>query len=317
MRPIEPRYYYRNFIHPKYWGTWFVLFILFLISLVPYRGKLALGRFFGWVMYKLAHDRRSVAKQNISACFKEMSDAEHDKMVYECFVSNITGYMESTIAWFGNPQPYIDNLEVVGKEHLDEAVARGKGVLLVGAHFSIIDFAGPLAHSVTPFNYMYRPQNNPLLNAMIERARRHYSHKDFTKRDVKQMMEFIKDGNVVWYAPDQDVSRRHSVFAPFFGVQTSSLTTPAWIARETGATVLQLSQFRERPGQYRMQYSPILEGYPGEDEVVNATRINRGLEEAIRRHPEQYLWLHRRFKRRPEGEAPFYARKKKKHKRAK
>lgn len=128
------------------------------------------------------------------------------------------------------------------------------------------------------------------------------------------MMSFIKKGNVVWYAPDQDVSRKHCVFAPFFGVQTSSLTTPAWIARETGATVVQLSQFREEDGQYSIHYTPILEGYPSDDEHENATRINAGLEQAIRRHPEQYLWLHRRFKQRPEGEAPFYPPKKKRKK---
>jgi KDO2-lipid IV(A) lauroyltransferase len=316
MRPIDPKYYYRNFIHPRYWGTWFAILILFLISLLPYRGKLSLGRWLGGLQYKYGKSRRQAAETNVKACFPELTDQERDELVYENCVSVATGYMESTIAWFGNPQPFIDKLEVHGREHLEEAKARGKGVILIGAHFSIIDFAGPLVHSVEPFNYMYRPQNNPLLNALVERARRKYSNKDFTKREIKPMLEFIKQGNVVWYAPDQDSSPEHSVFAPFFGVATSTLTTPAWLARETGATVLHLSQYREKGGVYSVYYSPIVEDYPGEDEVENATRLNQGLETDIKRHPEQYLWLHRRFKHRPEGEPPFYPPKKKKRKKA-
>lgn len=312
MRPIDPKYYYRNFIHPRYWGMWFAIFVLFLISLLPYKGKIALGRWLGGLQYKYDKERRHVAQTNIRACFPELSEQEQEKLVYDNFVSIATGYMESTIAWFGNPKPFIESLEVHGKEHLEEAKARGKGVILIGAHFSIIDFAGPLVHSVEPFNYMYRPQNNPLLNAMVERARRHYSNRDFTKREIKPMLEFIKQGNVVWYAPDQDASPQHSVFAPFFGIATSTLTTPAWLARETGATIVMLSQYREKNGVYSVYYSPIVEGYPEEDEVANAARLNAGLEEAIRRHPEQYLWLHRRFKLRPEGEKAFYPPKRKK-----
>ena len=122
------------------------------------------------------------------------------------------------------------------------------------------------------------------------------------------MIEFIKQGNVVWYAPDQDsgVGPKRGIFAPLFGVQAATLTTPAWIARETGATVLQLSQFREENGVYSVHYSPIYEDFPSDDELENCTRLNKGLEEAIKIHPEQYLWLHRRFKTRPEGEPSLY-----------
>lgn len=299
-------------MHPRYWGTWCVIGILFLISRLPYGGKIALGRILGHLLHRFGGDRRRVAETNIKACFPDLSEQEQQKMVYDSFISNATGYMESTIAWWGNPDKYIKTLKVHGREHLDEALSRGKGVLLIGAHFSIIDFAGPLVHSVSPFNYMYRPQNNSLMNAVIERARRKYSVRDFTKRDIKEMMQFIRDGNMVWYAPDQDMGRKHCVFAPFFNIPTACLTTPAWIARETGATVLQLSQFREKDGTYSVHYTPILENYPGEDEVENARLLNEGLEQAIHIHPEQYLWLHRRFKHRPEGEPDFYPPKKKK-----
>jgi Kdo2-lipid IVA lauroyltransferase/acyltransferase len=308
VRPIDPSHYYRNFLHPRYWPTWLLLFVLYLISFLPHKAKQALGTWLGMRLYKLGGSRYKVARGNIRACFPDLTEAEQEEMIRKSFISNAMGYMESTVAWWRNFQPFLETLEVHGKEHLDEAIGRGKGVLLLGAHFSIIDFAGPLANHVTTFNYMYRPQNNKLLNAFIERSRRRYSGVGFTKRELKDMIEFIKQGNVVWYAPDQDsgVGPKRGIFAPLFGVQAATLTTPAWIARETGATVLQLSQFREENGVYSVHYSPIYEGFPSDDELENCTRLNKGLEEAIKIHPEQYLWLHRRFKTRPEGEPSLY-----------
>jgi Kdo2-lipid IVA lauroyltransferase/acyltransferase len=307
MRPIAREYYYRNFLHPKYWPTWLLIGLLWLISLLPHSTKMSLGSFLGMRLYKLGGSRYMTARGNIRACFPELSETEQEEMIKQTFISNAIGYMESTIAWFGDYQKFIDKLEVHGKEHLEEALARGKGVLLVGGHYSIMDFAGPLVHSVATFNYMYRPQNNKLLNALIERSRRYYSESDFTKRQLREMNEFIRQGNLVWYGPDQDVGLRQGIFAPFFGVPAATLSTPAWIARETGCSVLQIAQFREdRNGQYSVYYSPILEGFPSDDELENATRLNQGLEEQIKIHPEQYLWLHRRFKTRPEGEASLY-----------
>jgi len=306
MRPIAPEHYYRNFLHPKFWGAWLLLGTLWFISLLPYRTKLRLGRRLGLILYGMRGSRYKTARGNIRACFPELSPHEQEEMIRKSFISNAVGYMESTIAWWGNFEVFFDRIEVHGKEHLDEAFARGKGVLLLGGHFSIMDFAGPLVNNTTPFNYMYRPQNNKLLNAFIERARRRYTNVGFTKRQLRDMNKFIADGNLVWYAPDQDVGLKQGVFAPLFGVPAASLTTPAWIARETGATVLHLSQFRESEGVYSLYFSPIIEDFPTGNDVENATRINQELEKAINIHPEQYLWLHRRFKTRPQGEPSLY-----------
>lgn len=306
MRAIDPQYYYRNFLHPRYWGTWLVIFLLYLISFLPYRQKISLGRFLGKQLYRFGGSRRRTAQGNIRACFPELTPEAQEEMVKETFISNALGYVESTIAWWGNVQPFLDRLEVHGKEHIDQAIARGKGVLLIGGHFSIMDFAGPLVFHTCGFNYMYRPQNNKLMDALVERSRRYYSGHSFTKRQLKDMIEFIKAGNLVWYGPDQDLGLKRGTFAPFFDIPAATLTTPAWIARETGATVLQIAQFREGDGVYSVHFSPILENFPTDDEVENATRLNKGLEQQIRIHPEQYLWLHRRFKTRPEGEPSLY-----------
>ncbi|KAA8983680.1 LpxL/LpxP family Kdo(2)-lipid IV(A) lauroyl/palmitoleoyl acyltransferase [Halospina sp. K52047b] len=311
VRPIDPKYYYRRFLHPRYWPTWILIGVLRMLAYLPLPVLQAIGRGLGWLSYLIGAERRTIARTNISLCFPEMSAKEREKLVRESIIATTKGYVESPKAWWGNMKPHIERLEVHGKEHLEEARGRGKGILMLGGHFSILDFAGPFADAVFDFNHMYRPNNNPLFDAVIERNRRKFSGAAFNKRQLRQMINFIKEGNIVWYGCDQDFGPRYSVFAPFFGVQAATLTTPAWIARETGATVLFLSQFRDGNGVYSVHFSPVFEDYPTDDEVENATRLNQEIEKMVRRYPEQYLWVHRRFKTRPKGEPSVYPPKKK------
>lgn len=314
---IPDKYRYRQFLHPKYWLTWLGIFAMYLISLLPYKAQMKLATVLGVLLYKQGGERLRITQTNIKACFPELNEMQQDELVRESFIANMKGMVETTIAWWGDHQPLIDNLTVSGYEHLQEAEARGKGVILMGGHFSILDLAGPMVNSILKFSYMYRPNDNPLFNAVIERHRLRYSHEKFTKHELKEMTAFIQQGNTVWYGYDQDFGARRSVFAPFFGIQTATLKAAMWLPRETGATILMVSQFREKDGHYSIRFSPIFEGIEEDDDVTAATRLNKQLEEFIRIHPEQYLWMHRRFRSRPEGEEPFYPKKKRKKKRKK
>jgi len=311
---IPKEYYYRQFLHPKYWGTWLGIGFMFLISLLPYKAKMWLGTQLGILMYKQGGSRLQITQANINACFPELNDQARDELVRQSFIANMKGLVETTIAWWGNHQPILDKLEVHGLEHLKEAEARGKGVILVGGHFSIMDLAGPMVNSVFNFSYMYRPNDNPLFDAVIERHRLRYRHEKFSKYELKEMTTFIKQGNTVWYGYDQDFGKRRSVFAPFFGIQTATVKAAMRLPRESGATVLMLSQLREQDGIYSIRFSPILENIAEDDDVTAATRLNAQLETFIRIHPEQYLWMHRRFRSRPEGEPAFYPKKQRKKK---
>lgn len=307
MKKIIPKkYHYSQFIHPRYWGTWFGIGIMFLISLLPYKAKMWLGTQLGVLMYKQGGSRLQITRTNIDACFPDLSAGDREELIKQSFIANMKGLVETTIAWWGNHQPFLDKLEVHGLEHLKEAEARGKGVLVVGGHFSIMDLAGPMVNSIFNFSYMYRPNDNPLFDAVIERHRMKYSHEKFSKHELKEMISFIKKGNTVWYGYDQDFGAPRSVFAPFFGIQTATLKATMGIARDTGATVIMLSQMREKNGIYSIRISPILENIIEDDDVTAATRLNKQLESFIRVHPEQYLWMHRRFRSRPEGEPSFY-----------
>ena len=312
MRPVEPRYYYRQFLHPRYWGAWCLIGLLRLIAFMPHSVIQGLGHLIGVLSYWFARERRQAVETNIELCFPEKTPEEQRRLVRASMVAVAKGYVESARGWWGNMEPYHRNLEVHGLEHFEEAKRRGKGIILLGGHFSILDFAGPLLMPLMDFNYMYRPHGNPLFNSVIERARRRFSERAFAKDELKGMIRFIRQGGLVWYGCDQDFGRRNSVFAPFFGVEAATLTAPAWIAKATGATVLMIGQFREKGKTYSIHFSPIFEDYPSGDQRADAARMNEELERMIRLHPDQYLWAHRRFKTRPEGEPPVYPPKKKK-----
>ena len=311
---IPKEYYYSNYLHPRYWITWLGIGLMFLISLLPYKAQMWLGTQLGTLMYKQGGIRLTITRTNIQACFPELDANQQEELVRQSFIANMKGMVETTIAWWGNHKAILDNLEVHGLDNLKEAEARGKGVVLMGGHFSILDLAGPMVNSVFKFNYMYRPNDNPLFNTVIERHRMRYSHEKFSKRELTAMTDFIKQGNTVWYGYDQDFGARRSVFAPFFGVQTATVKAAMRLTRNTEATVLMVSQFRETDGRYSIRFSPIFEDLANDDDITAATRLNAQLETFIRIHPEQYLWMHRRFRSRPEGEAPFYPKKQRKKK---
>lgn len=313
-QPIAKEYYYTNFLHPRYWVTWIGIGLMFLVSLLPFKAQMWLGTQLGILMYKQGGSRLQITRANINACFPKLSKTEREELIRQSFIANMKGLVETTIAWWCDHQPVLDKLKVNGLEHLKEAEARGKGVLIVGGHFSTLDLAGPMANSVFKFSYMYRPNDNPLFDAVIERHRRRYSHEKFNKHQLKDMVQFIKAGNTVWYGYDQDFGAPRSVFAPFFGIQTATLKTTMAITRDTEATIIMISQFREKNGGFSIHFSPIFEGIAEDDDLTAATRLNAQLESFIRIHPEQYLWMHRRFRSRPVGEPAFYPKKQRKKK---
>jgi KDO2-lipid IV(A) lauroyltransferase len=269
--------------------------------------KQSLGEKLGRATHKRLKSRKKVTQQNISGCFPELNDQQQAQLVEDTFIACSKGFMETTHAWWGDVSPYVDNMIVTGQEHFLEAQRRNKGMLLLGGHFSLFDLALPLfASKLNKPGYMYRPHNNPVIDRMIERGRRrHYGIQGFDKRHLKDMIQFIKGGGQVWYATDQDFGAKCDVFAPFFGVNTACISAPSWIARESGASILCVSQYRHPNGQYEINFSPILENF-GEDNEADAISWNVQLEKAIRRHPEQYLWLHKRFKTRAPDDQPFY-----------
>lgn len=293
--------------HPALWGSWILVFILWLLAFLPMGAKQRLGGSLGRLLARKLKSRARVADANLQACMPELDDAARKQLVEDTFVASARGFLESTHAWWRDMAPYCESASIHGLEHLEEAKKRGKGVLLIGGHYSIFDFALPLiACQLDKPGYMYRPNNNPVIDRMIERGRRrHFNIRPFTKRELRPMLSFLKQGGQVWFACDQDFGKKSEVFVPFFGVKAGCITSPSYIARESGAAVICVSHLRLPDGSYRVVFSPIQEDF-GDDLEKDAEVWNRFIETTIREQPDQYLWLHKRFKSRPEGAPSVY-----------
>lgn len=290
----------------KYLPSRLIVLALFLVSLLSLKKKHKLGAWLGKKAAVKLKSRAHIARKNLSACFPDVSPEKIEEMIEDCFVQLVTGFIEGTHAWWGDMGPYKESVNVVGLDNLINAQNKGKGVLLLGGHFAVVDFAIPLlSHNVNKLAYMYRPNDNPVIDKMIEKGRARSGVTAFTKKELKQMQAFMADGGIVWYGCDQDFGKKASEFVPFFGVDAANITTPSWIVRETGAAVVLMGMRRLDDGRYEISFSNEL-ALTGQDEKADALLWNQQLEKEIRRFPTQYMWVHKRFKTRPAGEADFY-----------
>ncbi len=305
---------FRDFLAPRYWPTWLGLGILRLTVHLPYALQMKLGGLFGLALYAVARWRRRVARTNIALCFPTLSAAQQSALVRRCFIYAGMSLPETALCWWGQPRQLEPLGRVEGLEHLHAALARGRGVILLSAHMTCLEIAGRLLTLHQPFHVMYKRHRNDLFEAIMRGARERQFERAVSHHDVRGMLQSLKDNKAIWYAPDQDFGRKHSVFAPFMGVDAATLTAPARLAKISGALVVPFFPQRLDNGRgYRLTIHPALDNFPTDDEVRDAARINTVIGQHVRRVPEQYLWLHRRFKTRPRGEAsPYPTRKRRK-----
>lgn len=297
-----------HFLSPRYWPTWLGLGLLQLSLLLPYPAMLRLGRWLGSLLYYLMPVRRRVVQTNLRLCFAERAEDERKRLARESFISAATALFEGALSWWGSDRRLKALYRIEGLEHLEAARAQGKGVILLGGHYTTLEISGRLlAYHVEGLQPIYKPAKNPLFETVMARSRKRRFDDLVPSADMRTIVRNLKRGKVMWYAPDQDFGRRHSVFAPFFGFPTATLTTTARLARLSGAPVV--PYYSERlPGSegFLVKLLPPLEGFPSGDDMADATLVNQTLEAQIARVPEQYLWLHKRFKTRPRGEPRVY-----------
>ncbi len=292
---------------PRVWGTWLVVGFAWLLAHLPMKVMVTLSKGFGGAFYHLAHHRRHVAETNLKACFPELSAPARRQMVKNVFIHVAVGAVEVMVPWLNPNRNVHDRCTITGVEHLKAAQAMGRGVVLVGGHFAVMDIISHALADAVDIDVMYRENKNPVWEWLQVMGRSRFFDGVIEREDTRQTLRRLKAGRTIWYAADQDYGRKHSVFAPFFGVETASITATSRFARFNKSPVLFMSHFRDLDNlTWSIDISPIIEGFPTDDDVADVTRMNEILEAVIRQHPEQYLWIHRRFKTRPEGEPPFY-----------
>jgi KDO2-lipid IV(A) lauroyltransferase len=292
---------------PRVWGSWFLIACAWLSARLPLGVLLSLGSLIGRLGYVLARSRRHITRVNLRLCFPELDPPARQRLAREVFRHTGVGLAETLIVWLAPGREIDRYFTIEGIQHLTAASALGRGVLLVGAHFSCIDIASQTVSRRAALDVMYRRNRNPAWEWLQVHGRQHYFDAVIERDDTRQALRRLKEGHTLWYAADQDYGAKHSVFAPFFGVPAATITATARLARFNHSPVLFLSVHRDLARRrWTVEIGPPLDGFPSGDDRTDATLINALVEEAVRRHPEQYLWLHRRFKTRPSGEKRPY-----------
>lgn len=289
-------------LHPKYWGIWFGFGLVASLSFLPYKMQLSIGKGLGILLHKILKSRRHVTEVNIRLCFPELSETEQKKLARESFINTAIGFMETMMAWFRRPDYLLDQTEFRGLEKIAAVQQSGKGVLLLGAHYTMLDLVGTLTCNHIEANITYKRQHNLVLNWIMEACRARTYKVMFVSKDIRGVIAALNNKEVVWYAPDQDFGFKNTVFAPFFGVPAATLTTTTHLAVAGNAVVLPLTYFRKKDNSgYLIEVHDALP-IPSGDITQDASIANAFLESQIRRFPSQYLWLHQRFKSQPNQE---------------
>ena len=300
-----------SLITPRGWPIWGLIGVAWLIGRLPVTWIMTIGKGLGRALYSLSGltgaSRRRITDTNIELCFPELPAESRAKLARDSFMHTVIGALEITQPWLNPNRDLRQRTSLHGIEHLQRAAARGRGVVLVGGHFSAMDIVSQAVTAAVDLDVMYRRNRNPVWEWLQVRSRQRYFDGVIEREDTRQTLQRLKAGRIIWYAADQDYGAKHSLFAPFFGIETATINATVRLAAFNQSPVIFMSNFRDlETCTWSAHFTPVLENYPSGDDVADATRVNTLIETAIRQHPEQYLWMHRRFKTRPPGSASVY-----------
>jgi len=283
------------------------VFLLWLIHFLPFRIIVAIGNSIGSLLFLLAAERRKVGDINLKLCFPDMSDGARNKLLHDHFKMFGRGFIERSILWWSSPERISSLIHVEGVEHF-EAMA-DKPCILLTPHFVGMDAGGQWIAQHTDTVCMYANQKNQYLTELLLQKRARFRNQRLYSRQqgLRPILKGMRQGMPFIYPPDQDQGVKDGAFIPFFGVPAATMTSVPRIAQMTGAKILPgITRLLPNGEGYVLTFYPVWENYPTGDDVADARRMNEFIEKRVLEMPEQYFWLHKRFKTRPEGEKRFY-----------
>jgi Kdo2-lipid IVA lauroyltransferase/acyltransferase len=284
-------------------GLGFFLPFGWLLAHLPMRAGLWAGRRLGDLLWLALPQRRAVALDNLKLAFgRERSEADLRDLCRRSFEHLGMNMVESCVFFFRPPKVLLSRVDLGNPEPVLSAVALGKGVLALTAHFGNWELlAASHALSDFPVSVVARPIDHPLMNRIVERFRLRSGVELITKQlALPAIRDALRRGRMVGILLDQNASRADGVFAPFFGVPASTSKSMAVLSLRTGAPVVPIFIRRTEGGRHFVEADPAIP-VPADGDPTNYTAaFNRSIEAAIRRAPEQWFWIHRRWKTRPE-----------------
>jgi KDO2-lipid IV(A) lauroyltransferase len=302
------RFWTAKFAPLRYAAGWLVYAWIRLVVRLPFRAQMALGRALGKAALWLLPARRRIAARNIDTCLADLPEAERARILALHFESLGLSTIEMAMGWFGRPEAVRARIDVEGAENLAAAVANGKGVILFSAHFTTFEFYWAALKPLCPkLCGMYKWARNPVVNRLMNRGRGRYFDVLFAKDNVREMFRVLRDNGVVWYASDQSYAGKGSALIPFFAEPAMTNTAIGRIAKASGAVVLPYFCRRLPTDRYVMSIHAPLPQWPSGDDIADTRALTKLLEDYIRLCPEQYWWIHQRFKGRPAPLPDLYA----------
>jgi len=295
-----------NFIQPKYFLTWILILLMRVGVFIPFRLQVFIGKMIGKLIYPIMSEFRKIAYANISHCFPEKKQPQVATLVKQHFEAIGISLFETANAYYASDKKIKKILTIKNEQYFTEALTKEGGIILLCSHFMPLMLGSRALLIKHTIANIYRPQNNQLFDQIMVKGYVKNGAVMIKNTDTRSIMKAINNSLPIWYAPDQDLGRNNSIFAPLFGIQTATATATARLAKNINTRVIPYSFFRTKHG-YEMVFDRPLKNYPSGNVTKDATRTNQILEKQILKNPEQYLWIHRRFKTRPEGEENFYS----------
>jgi KDO2-lipid IV(A) lauroyltransferase len=296
-------------LSPRFWPTWIGLGTLRLFEPLPFAVLMSIGRAIGKFVRRLPLSFVRIARKNLTLCLPTLSAEERERLLDRHFESIGIALMETSMAWWSSDKRIQRLTTVEGMEHLETAKRHGRGALLLSAHFTSLEIGARAICARVPANVMYRPASNPVMGFFLARNRAKRAKRAIRRDDVRVLIGALKDNEPVWYAPDQAYRKKGAQMVPFFGIPCATNTATSRLAKMTGTMVLPyLPERLPNDAGYKVTIHPPFDRFPSDDPIADAERYHHEIEAHVRKVPEQYLWIHRRFKGLSEDYPDYYRR---------
>lgn len=290
-----------HFLHPRYWLVWLGMGLLRLITLLPWKAQMVLGSGLGKLLFVTFKKRRQISCINLELVFPELNSVERENLNRKHFISLTQGFFEAANSWWGTEATLKPLLQVEGEAYFDNALDKGKGVILLSAHFTSLELGGRLLSILkpeTPLHVVYRPHQNLLIESIVTNVRARRYGKAIPRNKIRDMIKSLRSGSPLWYAQDQSFRGKNSVVVPFFNIPTATNSATSRFAALSGAPVIPFFTVRNSESEYLLRFLPPIDDFPSDNIEQDTLRINQLIESQIKEFPEQYLWTHKRFKTR-------------------
>ena len=289
----------------KIFLTYILVGFLWLLHWLPLPVLRAIGGLLGRLLYAVGRERRKVALINLRLCFPEKSEAEREQIARDHFIAFSRAVIDRTLGWWASRERLERIIRITGVEHLNDP--EGRPVIMLSPHFVGLDAGATRISMFVRGCSVYSNQKNPVFNKLLYDGRIRFTDAVLLSRQdgMRKIIKAMKDGYKFYYLPDMDFGPKESIFVPFFGVQAATIPGVSRLARLTGARVVACITRQVADG-YETVIMPPLENFPGASVEADTAFINRFIESQVLNMPEQYFWLHKRFKTRPAGEQRYY-----------